>query len=90
MGAESFRRRKFDRDKLIWNADCGMGNAECEALDPLIAAEWSDEASRVSDGAKSDTPLRSRRSRHYRVIHTGSFGGFETGRTILQNQASLW
>ena len=43
MGAESFRRRKFDRDKLIWNADCGMVNAECEALDPLIAAEWSDE-----------------------------------------------
>src|SRR5260370_2396422 len=54
-------------------------------------ADLSDKAFGVSDdGVKSDRPSRSGRSRHYRVIHTGSLGCFETGRTILQNQASVW
>jgi hypothetical protein len=56
VGAESFRRRKFDRDKLIWNADCGMGKAECEALDPLIAAEWTDRIGKLSKTGSGDCP----------------------------------
>jgi hypothetical protein len=41
VGAKSFRWWKLDSDELIWNADCGMGNAErgMRSTDPLIAAK---------------------------------------------------
>jgi hypothetical protein len=77
--------RRYRFEIMPTRGDSGARNAKRRH------ADLSDEASGVSDdGAKSDTPSGANWSCHYRVIHTGSFGGFEAGRTILQNQASLW